>query len=372
MKTFAYYLPQFHPTPENDAWWGEGFTEWTNVKKAIPLYPGHYQPRVPADLGYYDLRDSQTMVKQAELANQYGVDGFVFYHYWFGNGKQMLHQPLLDFLHNPEVSIQFCLCWANESWKGTWHGAGNRMLIEQLYGDRHEYKRHFDYLLPFFKDPRSLKINGLPVLQIYVPQNIPNLAEFIDVFRSEALKNGLNGLYLMGVKSLPEWDFKKHGLDGVVFNNYVHINRYLTSSLVDLTIRLFLHQPTIRKMLKLPKILSYNAIRRCLEDFPVHNKNDWYPLANADWDNTPRAKHDGSVFWGASPKAFKRHFEQCLLQVLSRNLEKQIVFVRAWNEWAEGNCLEPEKKYGNAYLVAISETKKKLNILSNCQSLSNG
>jgi hypothetical protein len=359
MKTFAYYLPQFHPTPENDTWWGEGFTEWTNVKKAEPLYPGHYQPKVPGELGYYDLRNPHTITKQAKLANDYGVDGFVFYHYWFGNGKQMLYQPLLDFLKNHDANIQFCLCWANESWKGTWHGAGNRMLIEQKYGNVDDYKRHFYYLLPFFKDSRHLKIEGLPVFQIYVPQNIPNLNLFIEVFRTEALKNGLDGIYFMGVKSLPDWDFKKHGLDGVVFNNYVNINHYLTSSPKDFLIRICLHHPIVRKIFKLPKILSYKAVRRCLEDFPDIKKNDWYPLANADWDNTPRAKHLGSVFWGATPEAFKHHLEKCLLQVASRIPEKRIVFIRAWNEWAEGNCLEPEQKYGTEYLEAVKSAKLK-------------
>lgn len=358
MKTFAYYLPQFHPTPENDLWWGEGFTEWTNVRKSTPLYPGHYQPKIPIDLGYYDLRDNQTMLRQAKIANDFGVNGFVFYHYWFGNGKQMLHKPVENFLIDSNIDVEFCLCWANESWKGTWHGAGNRMLIEQKYGLEQDYKTHFNYLLPFFKDSRHLKINGLPVFQIYVPQNIPNLMTFVNVFKSEALKNGLGGIYLMGVKSHPNWDYQSNGLDGVVFNNYVNINKYLINDPIDFFIRYFLHNPYIRKLFKLPKLLRYSAVRRCLEDFPLSQDMNCYPLANSDWDNTPRAKHLGSVFLGATPEAFKNHLIKCFDNLVNKDKDKQILFIRAWNEWAEGNCLEPELKYGNGYLKAIKEVKK--------------
>lgn len=358
MKTFAYYLPQFHPTPENNLWWGDGFTEWTNVKKAKPLYPGHKQPRIPGSLGYYDLRDISTMHKQAAMAKSHGVDGFVFYHYWFGKGKLMLHQPVQDFLLDKAIDIGFCLCWANESWKGTWHGAGNRMLIEQTYGDENEYKLHFEYMLPFFKDNRHFKIDGKPVLQIYMPQNIPNLKLFIDVFRSEAINNGLAGIYIMGVKSLPGWDFQANGLDGVVFNNYVHINKYHLKNPIDLFIRYFLQPAFIRKIFKLPKLLRYAAVRRCLEDFPVDKDVDWYPMANSDWDNTPRTKHLGSVFLGATPIAFHDHLIQCMAAISSRKPEKQIVFIRAWNEWAEGNCLEPDSIHGLGYLEAVDKAKK--------------
>jgi lipopolysaccharide biosynthesis protein len=358
MKTFAYYLPQFHPTPENNLWWGDGFTEWTNVKKAKPLYPGHKQPRIPGLLGYYDLRDINTMHKQAAMAKSNGVDGFVFYHYWFGKGKLMLHQPLQDFLLDKAIDIGFCLCWANESWKGTWHGAGNRMLIEQTYGDVSEYKLHFAYMLPFFKDDRHFKIDGKPVLQIYMPQSIPNLKLFIDVFRSEAINNGLAGIYLMGVKSLPGWDFQANGLDGVVFNNYVHINKYHLKNPIDLFVRYFLQPALIRKIFKLPKLLRYAAVRRCLEDFPVDKDFDWFPMANSDWDNTPRTKHLGSVFLGATPFAFYQHILKCMQSISSRKPDKQIVFIRAWNEWAEGNCLEPDSYHGMGYLEAVNKAKK--------------
>jgi lipopolysaccharide biosynthesis protein len=357
MKLLAYYLPQYHPTPENDEWWGKGFTEWTNVTKAKPLYPGHHQPKLPADLGFYDLRLPSVLEQQSELALQYGVDGFVFYHYWFGKGKVMLQRPLLQFLENKKAQCTFCMCWANESWKGTWHGAGNRMLIKQEYGGETDYREHFNYLLPFFKDERHLKIDNKPVFQIYIPQSIPDLPLLVKVFREEAAKNGLDGIYLMGVKIPAGWVPQQHGFDGAVFDNWPNLNRYLMKTPASAAMRLVVNNPFFRKLLKLPKLMLYSAVRKCLEDFPDYT-HDWFPLAMPNWDNTPRTLTNGTIYIGDTPAAFQKHIFTLIQKAKQFPQQKQIVFIKSWNEWAEGNILEPDRKYGHAFLNAVQTALK--------------
>ncbi len=353
MKLFAYYLPQFHPTPENDLWWGKGFTEWTNVTKAKKLFPGHQQPNLPTDLGFYDLRVPEVMEQQAKMAKDHGVDGFVFYHYWFGNGKVMLDKPLQQFLQNPKVNIEFCMCWANESWKGTWHGAGNRLLIEQKYLGEVDYKAHFNYLLPFFKDSRYLKIEGKPVFQIYIPESIPDLDLLLLTFNGEAKKNGMPGIYWIAVKSSHNLDLKHSGFDGLVNPNLMQINRYLTKSISGFFLRYGFNNPIIRRAFQLPKTMFFHSIRACLEDFKKNYFIDFFPLAIPNWDNTPRTKNLGTVYLQTNPKAFGEHLKACLKQARKNPTDRQIVFIKSWNEWAEGNILEPDQKYGVRYLEAI-------------------
>lgn len=357
MKLFAYYLPQYHPTPENDEWWGKGFTEWTNVTKAKKFFPTHFQPKLPSDFGFYDLRIPEVMEDQAKLATINGVDGFVFYHYWFGSGKVMLEKPLHQFLQNSKVEIQFCLCWANESWKGTWHGAGNRMLIEQTYLGEKDYLEHFNYLLPFFKDSRSLKIGGMPVFQVYVPESIPDLCVFLTIFNKEAVKNGFPGIYWIATKSSTNWDAKKAGFDGIVNPNLTQINRYLTKSLSSLFLRYTFNNPIVRNILKLPKTMFYNSVRACLEDFEENYQVDFFPLAIPNWDNTPRTKNKGTVYLKTNPNAFGEHLKACINQAKKLKKDRQIVFIKSWNEWAEGNYLEPDQKFGQSFLEVIKNLK---------------
>lgn len=353
MKLFAYYLPQFHPIPENDQWWGKGFTEWTNVKKAVPLFAGHKQPFLPSDLGFYDLLDSQVMEIQAKLAKDHNVNGFVFYHYWFGNGKVLLEQPLQNFLKNPKIDIQFCICWANESWKGTWHGAGNKMLQEQLYPGKEDYLAHFNYLLPFFKDPRCLKIQGKPVFQVYVPESIPDIDVFMDVFEEQASIAGLKGIYWIGVKSSKNWLKTDKRFQGYVNPNLNQINTYLTKSISGFLLRYGLNNPIIRKWRNWPKRMYYHSVRACLEDFNEQSAKDFFPLAIPNWDNTPRTKNEGTVYLNCSPKEFKKHLKVCISRARMNQDERQIIFIKSWNEWAEGNVLEPSIKDGKAYLEEI-------------------
>ena len=193
-RLIAFNLPQFHPTPENDAWWGKGFTEWTNVAKARPLYPGHYQPHIPADLGFYDLRLPEARAAQAELAREYGIEGFCYYHYWFG-GRRMLERPVNEILASGEPEFPFCLCWANHSWSTVWQGTADS-LIEQTYPGWDDHAAHFDWLLNAFRDPRYIRVNGKPLFVIYKPDDIPNVREVTSFWRESAIKAGLPGLHL--------------------------------------------------------------------------------------------------------------------------------------------------------------------------------
>lgn len=354
MRIFSYYLPQFHQIPENDAWWGEGFTEWINVKKAKPLYRGHQQPLIPGDLGYYNLETTDTMKKQVNLAKDHGIDGFVFYHYWFGNGKTLLEKPILNFLNDSSIDIQFCICWANESWKGTWHGAKGRMLLEQQYLGREDYEAHFQFLLPFFKDSRCLKIEDKPVYQIYVPESLPDWEVYKSTFEKLALENGLAGIYWIAVRSSNYFDPIKFGIQGVINSNLKNINKYHHVSLEGIYYRYILSNPVIRWIFKWPKRIPYSVVRRCLEDFKNKYTCDFYPLSIPNWDNTPRTKEDGTVYIGCSPIDFQGHLIACLNQLKSNsNTDKRIVFIKSWNEWAEGNILESEKKFGLGYLRVI-------------------
>ena len=197
VRLIAFYLPQFHPIPENDAWWGKGFTEWTNVAKAQPLFTGHYQPHIPADLGFYDLRVPETREAQAALARQYGIEAFCYWHYWFGNGVRILQRPFEEVLASGRPEFPFCLGWANESWTGIWHGARDTMLMEQKYPGLEDHRKHFEYLLTAFSDRRYLHVEGKPLLYVYHPADIPQCEQVMDFWRTLASKAGLPGLYLV-------------------------------------------------------------------------------------------------------------------------------------------------------------------------------
>lgn len=352
---FAYYLPQFHQIPENDKWWGKGFTEWTNVKKASPFYLGHRQPIIPGELGYYDLKTSDALKRQAKLAKDHGVEGFVFYHYWFGEGKTLLEKPILNFLNDPSINIKFCICWANESWRGTWHGASNNLLLqEQRYLGEVDYIKHFEFLLPFFLDPRCLQIDSKPVYQIYAPESIPDLGLYIATFNKLSKSVGLKGIYWMVVKHSDRFDPNKYGIQGIINNGLRNINQYHHKSLKGVYSRYFLSNPFIRKFMRWPKRIPFEIIRKCLEDFKTNYSYDFFPLAIPNWDNTPRVKHEGTVYTHCSPEEFKFHMEACIIQSKkNKGLNKDIVFIKSWNEWAEGNILEPSLEYGRGYLEAL-------------------
>lgn len=347
-RLIAFHLPQFHPTPENDKWWGAGFTEWTNVARAKPLFPGHYQPHVPADLGFYDLRLPEAREAQANLAREYGIEGFCYYHYWFG-GRRILERPVNEVISSGEPDFPFCLCWANHSWNSVWQGT-NETLIEQVYPGWDDYAAHFDWLLQAFLDPRYIRIEGKPLFVIYKPDDIPDITKVMDFWRERAVKAGLPGLYIIGVSHRNEkWDPRERGMDASVMQALPHRDgriprRYLWTK-IKLALQGNKHELTI---------WDYKDIRSILLR---ENEVDWpdYPLVLPNWDNTPRTGMRGLVFQGATPELFREHLHEAIDRVAARPPDEQIVFLKAWNEWAEGNYVEPDQKWGRAWLEAIRE-----------------
>ena len=348
-RLIAYYLPQFHPIPENDAWWGKGFTEWTNTAKARPMFRGHYQPHIPADLGFYDLRLPEARVAQAALAAEYGIHAFCYYHYWFA-GKRLLERPWDEVVSSGQPDFPFCICWANETWTGIWHGAPGRVLIEQTYPGEDDYKRHFDALAPAFHDRRYFRIDGKPLFHIYNPLAIPDAARATDLWRRLAEKLGLTGLYLVALVDRPSWNPRANGYDATVItklpllrNQWVPWNEPLRKI-----------QNRILRMLKRPSVYRYaDAIETFVTD-PVPGIES-FPTVVPNWDNTPRSGLNGLVLHASSPELFRRHLKKALERTKVNPPGRRLIFVKSWNEWAEGNHLEPDLRHGRAYLQVIRE-----------------
>ena len=352
MRTIAFYLPQYHPIPENDRWWGEGFTEWSNVRKTEALYRGHQQPKIPGELGYYDLRNSDTRKAQAALARASGVSGFCYWHYWFG-GKRLLERPFAEVLESGEPDFPFCLGWANESWSGVWHGNPHKTLMEQSYPGPADEEVHFRLVEEAFKDPRYLTIDGKPIFYVYKPRQIPECGRFVEHWQNLATKAGLNGVYFIGedvyINDDP-WDYKANGFDAVVPNSpgvaFLKLakKRFLPQ---------YLFPRIIHKLLKHPVRYKY-------QDFIEHNQvepghEDFFPCVLPNWDNTPRVGRKGYVLDDSSPELFKQQLQRAMRQVKNRPADQQVIFIKSWNEWAEGNYLEPDLVHGKSYLDACRD-----------------
>lgn len=365
IRFIAYYLPQYHPILENDEWWGKGFTEWTNVTKAKPLFKGHYQPRYPADLGYYDLRVAEVREQQAAMAKAYGVHGFCYYHYWFGNGKKLLERPFEEVLSSGKPDFPFMLCWANQTWKGVWFGASKgNILIEQTYPGKQDYIDHFNYIISAFKDPRYIRIDDKPVFQVYRPLEIPDLNLFVETFRTCAEDAGLKGLYLMACGCNDDWDPKKNGFDGVVSNRFEILrfqnNRFESTerkylSKIERKIKLFINYYNF-EVRKSPFKVRYKKIINKISKWPKV-KHDYFPLIIPDWDNTARTGNRSYLLTGSKPELWKAHIKSACEYIQYNDPDKQIVFIKSWNEWAEGNYLEPDQTWGYAYLEALHNVK---------------
>ena len=345
-RTIAFYLPQFHPTPDNDRWWGPGFSEWTNTARARSLFRGHRQPHVPADLGFYDLRLAETRRDQADLARQYGVEAFCYWHYWFGNGRRVLQRPFDEVLSTGEPDHPFCLGWANQTWTGIWHGADNRILVEQTYPGRADEQAHFEHLLPAFTDPRYLTVDGRPLFYVFRPEQLPDPRSFTDHWRVLAERAGLPGLYLAAeISDLhggnPRFlDPRGHGFDAGVYIRLPTRN----SALARLRMR------ARRKLLRHPERYRFAPD---LHPFPDNQSEQLLPAVYPNWDNTPRSGRRGLVIEGGSPAAFRRHVEQAVDRLVDRPSQERLLFIKSWNEWAEGNYLEPDTEHGHAYLEAL-------------------
>jgi lipopolysaccharide biosynthesis protein len=346
-RLIAYYLPQFYPTPYNDAWWGPGFTEWTSVARALPLYPGHYQPHIPADLGFYDLRLPEVRAAQAALASDHGIEGFCYWHYWMG-GRRLLERPFEEVLSSGEPRFPFCLAWANHSWAGVWFGGPKRMLAEQIYPGPDDHAAHFRFLLRAFSDERYIKVDGKPLFVIYRPGEIPDGRRMLDLWRQMAVEAGLPGLHLVGEGLDPD-RAADDGFDATTFSRQWHVKGAYPPNRVARRV-----WALARAGLKQPAVYSYAAILRHLLGPGPAALNE-YPALVPCWDTTPRMGRHGYVFHASTPDLWRRHLRQGLAHVAWKPPAQRIVFVKSWNEWAEGNHLEPDLRYGRGFLRALRE-----------------
>lgn len=358
MKTIAFYLPQFHCIPENDKWWGTGFTEWVNVKKAKQLYKGHYQPRVPLNDNYYNLLDIDTMCWQVDLAKSYGLYGFCFYHYWF-SGKRLLEKPVEMYLAHKELDLPFCICWANENWTDGWAAKTPRILIGQEEGDQIKWKEHFEYWIPFFKDERYIRKDGKPILVIYKPDLFPHMSDMLDYWDYLAMQNGLPGLIFISQlfpRNMDETRFD-YVIEYQPTCTYVEItrpkNRYVKN--IKEVIKKVAQQYCSLDLegLKLQKLqrYDYDEIWKKILMRPVISEK-CIPGAFVDWDNTARKSERGYVIEGATPKKFYHFFKQQIINAKT-NYKKDMIFLFAWNEWAESGYLEPDAKFRYGYLESM-------------------
>ncbi len=357
-RLIAFYLPQYHPIPENDEWWGKGFTEWTNVAKAKPLFKGHYQPHLPADLGFYDLRVPEVREAQAELAREAGIEGFCYWHYWFA-GKQLLERPFNEVLASGKPDFPFCLAWANESWTGIWHGAKDKILMEQTYPGVEDHRNHFMKLERAFKDSRYICIEGKPVFVVFHPLQIPDLQLFVDTWQELALKAGLKGIYFLGM-AVPGEDIGKYGFDGMTIDSFFYtksmVNQKKMNKFTSLIMRMTKKdiKDYFRRILHRPYVYSYKDLVS-VELPPIKADFDQFPCIFPNWDNTPRCGQEGYVLENSSPELFRIILHNAINQVNHYPPEKRLIIIKSWNEWAEGNYLEPDKKFGLGYLDVIKE-----------------
>ncbi|WP_310559554.1 glycoside hydrolase family 99-like domain-containing protein [Flavobacterium sp.] len=350
-RVIAFYLPQYHPIQENDLWWGKGFTEWTNVGKAKSLFKGHYQPRVPADLGYYDLRVAETRKAQADMAREYGIEGFIYWHYWFGNGKRLIERPFNEVLASGEPDFPFCLAWANETWKGFAHGMTNRnILIEQLYPGVEDYTAHFYAVLPALKDMRYITIDGKPLFMIYKPVGNPEIRVFMDTWLKLAAENGLSGIYFIGHCIDPKFSVRE-----VLDNGFDAVN---TTGLFNYTLN---HNTLINKIYSrlnkifrgVPSAYPYKTVSKYFINPEEDQIENIFPSIIPGWDHTARSGREGFVLTGSTPDYFEKHVKEVVQLVENKEEEHKIIFLKSWNEWAEGNYMEPDLRWGVQYLEAL-------------------
>ncbi len=371
-RIIALYLPQYHPIPENDEWWGKGFTEWTNVAKAKPLFKGHYQPHIPADLGFYDLRLPEVREQQAQLAKETGIEGFCYYHYWFGNGKQLLERPFYEVLNSGKPNFPFCLCWANHDWTNkTWIKDKNMkrdsIIMKMEYSDE-DHIAHFKALLPAFQDNRYITVDGKPIFAIWAPRDIPNVEGFISLWQKLAQENGLPGIHFIGYtvnasgKSVSSnkptlWDTEhaadyyndilSKGFDAVMSSGLAR-----AQSLCHGKLKMLYYYLTGQTFLPVTIRTDYAKAMRYYY-VPEDAWENVYPTLLPQWDRTPRAGIKTDPLVNSTPKKFQETVETAIKLIKNKHPEHQILFLKAWNEWGEGNYVEPDLKFGHGWLNAI-------------------
>lgn len=356
IRIIAFYLPQYYPTPTNNKYYGKGFTEWTNVGKAKKLFRGHYQPRVPADLGYYDLRYPEIRQLQAALAKDAGIEGFCYYHYWFGNGIQELERPLQEVIKLGEPQFPFCICWANQSWYSKfWNGDSNctaKLIAEQSYDDEEGIAKHFYTLLPMFKDKRYIKISEKLLFMIYRPLEYSDVTVFMNKWQELATINSLPKFYFVG-QATSDIDAKRIlslGFDAVnivrkddFFKNWKYKNKWQT--FFNKFQRLLGFAPYHYNYAKISKFF--------VQKEGIETKENIFPTLIPNWDHSPRSGKRAVIFTNSTPENFRKHLKDIL--DITKNKKQKIVFLKSWNEWGEGNYIEPDLKYGHGYLNVIKE-----------------
>lgn len=369
-RVIAVYLPQFHPIPENDEWWGKGFTEWTNVAKARPLFRGHYQPHIPADLGFYDLRLPEVREAQAELARNAGIEGFCYWHYWFGDGKRLLERPFNEVLESGKPDFPFCLAWANHSWSSaTWQNqkslSKESLLLEQKYLGEKDYTEHFYALLPAFKDHRYITVDNKPLFAIFRPFDCPDIQDFIKIWQTLAKQNGLEGIYFVGMvnncrnklNAIPEINNAAQcyqsvldlGFDAVCSQGLMRAN--------IISNKMYLIQQGLSRFLKYDTLIKYN--QRRINKHLLVKEDSWenvYPTLYSNMDRSPRAGKRAAIYTNSTPEVFKELLENAIDLVKNKEYDHRLIFVRSWNEWGEGNHIEPDLKYGHGFLDAIRDS----------------
>lgn len=375
-RYIALYLPQFHPIKENDSFWGRGFTEWTNTVKAKPLFRGHYQPHIPADLGFYDLRLEDSRIAQAELAREYGIEGFCYWYYWFGEGETLLEMPILEVLKSGKPNFPFCIAWANHSWStSTWKNNKKepQMIKEQKYLGQKDYEMFFYHILPLLLDPRYIKVDGKPLFMVHNPLAIPDTEVFINTWRDLASKNGIGDIFF--VASSPGLRFSKivnnkkvytiptiedtglvydellaKGYDAINSQNIDRAEAAMEGKWLYFLKYSIAHKTKIRfiNKYKQEKINEY-----VLSEFD--KQENVFPSLFNNWDRSPRAGKSALILTDSTPKVFSDLLKRTSSIIQDKPYERRIVFLRSWNEWGEGNHLEPDLKYGLGYLEAIKE-----------------
>ena len=343
-KLIAFYLPQFHPIPENDLWWGQGFTEWTNTTKAAPLFDGHHQPHLPTDLGFYDLRLRQARRDQIKLAKAYGIDAFCYYYYWF-SGKRILYEPLDDMLQDEGSDMPFCLCWANENWTRRWDAAEHEVLIAQKYRP-HDDVEFIEGLFPFFKDRRYLRKAGAPILIVYRPQHLPDSKKMLETWREHCRSAGIGELHLICALTHGNDDYEKYGFDaGVEFPPHA-------PGVVNHGPDMKFHDRFRGTVVNYPE-LAANYVKRT---YPTRNV---YKTVFPSWDNTARNGSRAFIAVNGTPQNYEFWLREAIRVTCERHSgEQNLVFINAWNEWAEGCHLEPDRRYGRQFLEATLRVKQ--------------
>jgi lipopolysaccharide biosynthesis protein len=342
VEILAFYLPQFHPIPENDEWWEPGFTEWINVVRARPLFRDHLQPRLPADLGFYDLRVPEVRARQAELARAHGLTGFIYWHYWFA-GRKLLERPFEEVLRSGRPDFPFCVAWANHSWSDTWLGGPPRLLLEQTYPGVDDDVAHFKYLQTAFDDPRYIRVDDRPLLFVFRPRLLPDQAKFVDTWQKLAEPNG--GLYLVACGPfLDPKETAAAGFDAIAYIAKPFVTEHASSRMASF----------LRSHHLAPGPFRFPYADRCTSVPDADVACTAVPCVWPNWDDTPRRGRRGVVAVGSNPERFESQVRGAVDIARRAPSGEQMVVVKSWNEWAEGNYMEPDQEFGHGWLEALA------------------